>query len=174
MSPAAKVPARLAWAVELLDVEPGDHVLEFGFGPGVSVELMAARLDGGRITAIDRSASAVERAGPRLRDQLATGQVTLQQVDLAGFAGEPDQFDKALGVNINVFWTGQADDELAVLARVLRPGGVVWLVYEGPPGGAVRAAVAPAVTANLQRHGFAPEVVPGPTPALLAIAGRRT
>ena len=58
------VPARIAWAVELLDLRPDDRVLEFGCGPGVAAGLVADRLSVvGRIVAVDRSATAVARAG---------------------------------------------------------------------------------------------------------------
>jgi len=56
----------------------------------------------------------------------------LRTVDLASFEGEPGSFDKALAVNVNVFWTSGAEVECVVLRRVLRPDGVVRLVYDGP------------------------------------------
>lgn len=168
----AKVPNRIAWAVELLDIQPDDQILEFGFGPGVSVELMASRLSGGQVVAIERSATAISRARQRLVSPLADGRVALEQTDLAGFDGAAGQFDKALGVNINVFWTGTADAELAVLARVLRPGGRLLLIYEGPPGGSVRD-VGPTIIANLSRDGFTAEIVPPPAPNLLGISATR-
>ena len=41
-------------------------------------------------------------------------------------------FDRAVAVNVNVFWTGAAEAELAALARLLTPDGVLHLVYEPP------------------------------------------
>jgi SAM-dependent methyltransferase len=165
------VPARIAWAVELLDVGPDDRILEFGCGPGVAAALVADRLVGGRLTAIDRSATAIERARARTAHHLDAGRVVLEQVALARFSGERDGFDKALGINVNLFWTTSADAECAVLTRVLRPGGVLRLVYAGPqPAGA--GGVGPVVEANLRRHGFTTGVDPSPDGAAVCITGR--
>jgi protein-L-isoaspartate O-methyltransferase len=168
MGPATKVPARVAWAVDLLDVQPGDHVLDIGGGPGVSVALVCDRLDGGRITAIDRSATAVSRIRERNAEQLAAGRAAVQQVDLARYDGEEDQFDKAFAVNVNVFWTTGAAPECKVLTRVLRPGGLLVLVFGGPTPGATRA-VGPQVAATLERHGFTTELRHHPTDTMIAI-----
>lgn len=165
-----EIPARVTWTVEQLDVAPDDRILEIGCGPGVAVGLVCEQLDGGRITAIDRSAVAVERTRRRNAGCIAAGRAVVEQVDLAAFRGEPDGFDKAFGININVFWTGGADPECAVLARVLRPGGAVHLVYGGPTPSGPRD-VGPAVAASLSRYGFATEVTYGPDATLLCITG---
>jgi SAM-dependent methyltransferase len=60
-----RVPERIDWAVRLLDVAPEDEVLEVGCGPGVAVALVCRRLAGGRITAVDRSGTAIQRATSR-------------------------------------------------------------------------------------------------------------
>jgi SAM-dependent methyltransferase len=166
-----QVPARLAWVVDLLDVTPGDRILEVGCGPGMAIALVAAQLDGGQITAIDRSATAIGRARPRNAGEVAAGRVELQQGDLAGLRAEPATFDKAFAVNVNVFWTSEADRECAVLAEVLRPGGVVRLVFAGP-GPRQARDVGPGIASKLAGHGFATEVVHSPDGAMVCVSGR--
>ena len=169
MGRSSSVPARIAWAVGLLDVGSDDQILEFGCGPGVAVGLVCDRLEAGRITAIDRSSIAVERTRARNAGHVAAGRAVLQQVDLAGFRGAPRQFDKAFAVNVNVFWTSIADEECAVLSRVLRPGGVLRLVYGGPDGA---RNVGPGVAANLERHGFTTEATRSPSAGMICVTGR--
>jgi SAM-dependent methyltransferase len=170
---ADKVPARIAWAVDLLDVQPEDQILEFGCGPGVSVGLACERLGGGRITAIDRSATAIERTRARIDTHIAAGRAVLRNVDLAGFDGESGSFDKAFGVNVNVFWTTGAEVECAVLRRVLRPHGVVRLVYDGPAPGSARH-VGPSIAATLERNGFAARVIRDATATMVCVMGSVT
>src|SRR5687768_6912884 len=139
------VPTRLTAAVDLLDPRPDDDILEIGCGPGVAAALVAERLDTGHLVAIDRSATAISRAQARNGDR-----VTFEQTDLAGLQGHDQAFDQAFAVNVNVFWTGPADAECTTLARVLRPGGTLLLVYEGPGG---TRDVSPTIVDNLARYG---------------------
>jgi SAM-dependent methyltransferase len=165
------VPDRIAWAVELLAVAPGDRILEIGCGPGVALALVCERLEGGCITGIDRSATAVERTRARNAQHLAAGRAEVYRVELARFRCEPGQFDKAFAVNVNVFWTTRADVESEVLRRALKAGGVLRLVYGGPEPGTT-PDIGPTVAANLERHGFRTDVIRGPHAATLCITGR--
>ena len=140
------VPGRLRWAVQLLDVAPDDQILEIGPGPGVSVALVCERLTGGRITAIDRSATAIERATRRNAHPVAAGKVVFKQLDLA-------------------------DAELELLKDLLRPGGALHLVYD-PPATEQADRVTEVVTAALADHGVGTEVRAG-AGRLLGIVGRR-
>jgi cyclopropane fatty-acyl-phospholipid synthase-like methyltransferase len=164
------VPDRIAWAMEIVSLEPGQRVLEFGCGPGVAASLAADRLAGGCITAIDRSSTAVSRAAQRCAAHVASGRVALEHVSLAEFRSDT-RFDTAFGVNVNVFWTTPADAECRVLTDVLVPGGAVHLVYEGPRHDDRR--IIDGAAAALTRHGFTVATRRRPAGSLVCISGRR-
>ena len=82
------------------------------------------------------------------------------------------RFDKAFGVNVNLFWTTTADAELGVLSSVLEPGGVVHLVYEMPDE--PRGDVLDRVEANFARHRFAAATRRDPRSSAVCVSGRTT
>jgi SAM-dependent methyltransferase len=173
-----RVPKRLQWAVQLLDISPTDEILEIGPGPGVSVSLICGQLATGRITAIDRSAIAIQRATKRNADHVAAGKAVFHQLDLADVdlvrrALTGQHFDKVFAVNINLFWVRPADAELQLIKDLLRPGGVLRLVYE-TPSDEQTSGVAKAVTAALANRGFATAVTTASSPSLLCITGTLT
>jgi SAM-dependent methyltransferase len=141
------IPGRIRWAVEVVDPRPGERLLEVGCGPGVAASLVCARLTTGHLTAVDRSAVAVERTLRRGAGHVDAGRLTvvrsaLDELDVTGV-------DKAFSVDVNVFWTTGAARELAVLHRALRPGGRLFVLYGTGPGDSeqVLAKVAAAVSA---------------------------
>jgi len=146
------VPPRLAAAVELVDPAPDARVLEVGCGRGVAAALLVERLPRGHYTGLDRSAVAVAATA----DRVPAG--TVLTTSLAAFRPEPGAFDLALAVNVNVFWTGPARAELAVLAAALCPGGVLHLVYGSDGGAAPRTDVVDRLRDHLTAGGFAPQV----------------
>jgi predicted O-methyltransferase YrrM len=132
-----RVPERLRWVVQLLDTSPNDEILEIGPGPGVSVSLVCGQLAAWRITAIERSATAIQRATKRNADHVASGKAVFQHLDLANVdlvrrALSGQRFDKVFAVTINLFRARLADAELQLIKDLLRPGSVVHLVYETP------------------------------------------
>jgi cyclopropane fatty-acyl-phospholipid synthase-like methyltransferase len=141
------------WAVELLDLEPDDQVLEVGCGHGVAVTLVCERLDGGRITAIDRSPTMVRMATRRNAEHVARGTAVIRVGSLADADLGDERFDKVFAVHVGAFTRPDAP-ELAIVRRHLAPGGRLHLVYH-PPMSRTAHEVADGLTATLPAQGFA-------------------
>ncbi|WP_328868985.1 class I SAM-dependent methyltransferase [Streptomyces sp. NBC_00287] len=157
----AAVPERIRQAVAVLDVHPTDRLLEIGCGGGVAVQLVCPLLETGTITAVDRSATAVERAVRRNAGPVREGRATIAQAsftapELAAAGLSDRRFDKIFAINVNLFWTGPARAELALAASLLAPGGALYAFYE-PPGQRLDE-VATKVTAAFEAAGFTAEV----------------
>lgn len=171
-----RIPARLAWAVRCLEVEPADRLLEVGCGTGIAVDLVCGRLRGGHITAIDRSPAMVAHARRRNARHVAAGLARLECVALHAAELGRARFTKCFGVNVNLFWT-RRPTELEALATALVPGGRLYLFYQPPSAGKV-ARITDAVLPHLRTYGFRdPEATVeglpgGPGLFLRATAGR--
>jgi cyclopropane fatty-acyl-phospholipid synthase-like methyltransferase len=147
------IPERIHCAVEILAVEPGDRVLEIGGGPGVAASLVCERLDVGRLLLIDRSTAAIERTRRRNAEHVASGRLALETVDVASFDPGKARFDKVFAVNVNVFWTTPAIEELTRIRRALDHEGRLFLFYTVPSAARARQVVARVVDA-LRANGF--------------------
>jgi SAM-dependent methyltransferase len=131
----------------------GDEVLEIGCGTGVAASLICERLRTGRLTAIDRSAAMVAAARRRNRAGIAAGRVVIRRMALTDADFDPGAFDRAMAVNVNLFWL-RPTAELEVLKRVLRPRGVLCLVYQ-PPAAFQIEKIVEVCSEFLRAHGFA-------------------
>ncbi len=146
------VPARVTWAVRLIDPRPDAHLLEVGCGPGVAAELICDRLTTGTLLAVDRSEVAVRRAAARNAGHVAAGRLRVQQAALETLDVRPE-FDVAFTIDVNVFWTRPDGPGLGVLAGALRPGGRVHVLY-GAGGPTTGERVTAPVTAAMSAAGL--------------------
>lgn len=166
------VPERIRWGVGLVGARAADRVLEVGCGRGVAAVALGAALgDGGRLLAVDRSATAVAAAAKRCEQLVAAGRVVLRQASLADLDPADGPFDAVLAINVNLFWTGGAAPELGLLARLLRPGGRLVLVYD-PPTADRRAELLAVLRRNLEAAGGW-QVAAHTREALLAVVATR-
>jgi SAM-dependent methyltransferase len=168
---AAKASERLAWAVDVLAVEPDDRLLEVGCGHGVAVSLVCERLRGGRITGVDRSPKMIDMATARNREHVAAGRAafvaaTLEQADLGD-----ERFDKVFAFHVAAFWR-QPAVMLGIARAHLAPDGALYLFNQAPgwsQAGPARA-FGDRLAGVLREHGFEPgDVVVGdlsPAPAV--------
>lgn len=76
-------------AVDLLQIRPGDTVVDLGCGTGVNLPVLSERVGtAGRVIGVDLSSGMLEQARRRAED-LGLGQVTLVQADMRDFRVPP-------------------------------------------------------------------------------------
>jgi len=166
------VPARIRWAVDFMDVQPSDHVLEIGCGAGAAAELICSRLESGKLFAIDRSESGVDRTRRRCSEYIESGRLTVRQIDLATLRVPVKRLHKVFAFNVNLFWVRKCAAEVALLHERVLPGGSVHLFYD-----VVRPDQVPHVLTKaseaLSGGGFRVTVTESKHPAVVGIIGRR-
>jgi SAM-dependent methyltransferase len=116
--------------VGVLGVQPGQEVLEVGYGPGGLIRLLAERTEAAIIRGVDPSPEMREQASRHNRKAVRTGRVRLD-LGSADRTGLPDaSVDRVISVNNVAIWP---DLEAAVgeLHRVVRPGGTVVIAWHG-------------------------------------------
>ena len=166
------IPARIRWAVDFMDIQPTDHILEIGCGPGAGAELICSRLTTGKLFAIDRSESGVDRTKRRCAQYIEAGRLTVRQIDLATLRVPVKRLHKVFAFNVNLFWVRDCADEVALLHERLLPGGAVFLFFEVKFPEQVPEMIEKA-SAALVQGGFRVSVVEQKQPAVIGIIGRR-
>ena len=166
------IPPRIRWAVEMMDIQPNDQVLEIGCGPGAGAELICARLETGKLFAIDRSESGVDRTKRRNQKYVDAGRLVVRQIDLATLRVPVKRLTKVFAFNVNLFWVRDCADEMALLHERVVPGGAVYLFWEATSADLVPTIVSKASTA-LRGAGFRVSVVEQKAPPVIGLIGKR-
>jgi cyclopropane fatty-acyl-phospholipid synthase-like methyltransferase len=146
---------RLRWAVETLDVQPGDRVLEVGCGHGVAVSLVCERLAGGRITAVDRSAKMIAMARERNAEHEDKTRFVHASIEAADLGEE--RYDRAFAVHVAALH--RPGPALAKVRDHLEAGGILGLFSQAPSWRAAMPAeeFAGGLAETLGREGFTVE-----------------
>jgi SAM-dependent methyltransferase len=93
-----------AWLLQLLELRPGDAILEVGVGPGVTIVELAKRLVDGRIAGVDPSPVMLRQARRRNARAIAAGCVELCAEPASALSFADASFDKAALLNSIAFW----------------------------------------------------------------------
>ena len=109
-------------AIELLDPEPKDTVLDIGFGGGYSLVAMAGKVTHGTITGVDYSREMVGSAARLIENKHLASRVRLQWGDVAKLPFPAGTFHKVLTVNSLYYWPDLAGS-LREIARVMKRRG---------------------------------------------------
>jgi ubiquinone/menaquinone biosynthesis C-methylase UbiE len=125
------VSERLRSIVEGLDIQPGDRVLEIGCGHGVAATLVCERLDGGFLTAVDRSAKMIEAAARRNSEYVAAGKAEFLVAKLEDLDLGERRFDKVFAVRVGLFHR-EPERARNLVEPWLAPGGEVRAFFDEP------------------------------------------
>ena len=117
-----------AQAIRVLDVAPGEAVLEISFGPGVGIQRLAETTPARWIAGIDPSRQMLEQAEIRNAGSIRAGRVTLRQNAVDGLSFGNGRFDKAMAIRSVQLWPDSVAG-LREVRRVLRPGGRIVLGF---------------------------------------------
>ncbi len=124
---------RLRSIVEQLNIRPGDRVLEIGCGHGVAATLVCERLEGGHLTAIDRSEKMIEAATRRNVAYIEAGRAEFLVSSLEDLDLGDRRFDKIFAVRVGLFHR-EPERARSIVERWLAPGGEVFVFFDTPSG----------------------------------------
>ncbi|OGJ57805.1 hypothetical protein A2881_05705 [Candidatus Peribacteria bacterium RIFCSPHIGHO2_01_FULL_55_13] len=121
----------IAFTIECLHLQPRDHVLEIGFGPGEGIAEAAFLAPEGYIAGIDHSAEMLAMAEERNHRAIMHEQVELTLGEARALPYDDESFDAVFSVNVLHFWK-EPSVELAECLRVLKPGGRIAMYLSHP------------------------------------------
>lgn len=128
---ARKNRQRILWAVGEMNIPPGQHVLEIGYGPGVAIEEINLRSPSCQVTGIDPSTVMHAQASRRNRKGIEAGAVRLRTVPAQDYDGHDGPFDLVFAINALPF----CPDPPGIVAKTvqwLNPGGRWVIVHQIP------------------------------------------
>lgn len=108
--------------LEQLAIEPGDRVLEIGFGGGDLLERILSSTQADFVAGIDLSTEMVQLASDRLQHFVREGKLGVRSGEIEHLPYAAGEFSKLCSVNTLYFWPNPAT-ALSECHRVLRPGG---------------------------------------------------
>ena len=117
------------WALNLLDYNNTDRVLDIGCGGGATLRYLYDRVPDGHLTGVDYSDVSVNLSKELNADLIASGRMEIISGSVADLPLKSDLFDKIVTVESFYFWPDPKEC-LKEVRRVLAPEGVFLLVSE--------------------------------------------
>ncbi len=120
---------RINWVVEQLYVQPGDKLLEIGFGPGEALRLIAGKLKTGSIVGIEHSEVMLRHAINKSTGYIKENKIRLLFSSVEDIKFAPASFDKIFASNVHFFW-GKPVIEFERLKKFLVNEGKLFMIFQ--------------------------------------------
>jgi ubiquinone/menaquinone biosynthesis C-methylase UbiE len=122
---------RLRSIVAQLDIQPDDRVLEIGCGHGVAATFVCERLEGGRLTAVDRSQKMIDAASRRNAAHVEAGKAEFLVATLEDLGLADRRFEVAFAVRVGLFHR-EPERARGLVETWLAPGGRLLAFFDRP------------------------------------------
>jgi cyclopropane fatty-acyl-phospholipid synthase-like methyltransferase len=117
-----KLSSRLRNIIDLLPIRPGMRILEIGCGPGAAAREVAKRLGTGKILAIDRSRSAIDKAIKTSKSEIDSKVLTYRVTAIEDFELQKGEspFDLAFAVRVGALDGRHPEIEQQALTKIAK------------------------------------------------------
>jgi ubiquinone/menaquinone biosynthesis C-methylase UbiE len=146
-----------ALALQLLDLQSTDHVLEVGSGHGETLAKAARVVQNGHLCGLDFSPIMHRHALHCHRQLVSEGRIEFELGQSDALPFQPHAFDKVLTVHTIYFWADPLP-HLREMYRVLRPGGRLVLGFR-PAEDEGFAATYPAEIYNIRSEAIVLDLI---------------
>jgi cyclopropane fatty-acyl-phospholipid synthase-like methyltransferase len=120
---------RTLWTLSLLDIRPGDRMLEIGCGPGVALEIASQMASTGIVVGVDHSEVMVRQAAKRNARAIRDGRIQVHLSSAEQLPSFDQPFDKIFSINSVHFWKDPVQS-IRRLRGLLAPSGVLALTLQ--------------------------------------------
>src|SRR5882757_8764119 len=120
---------RSEWTIEQLNVQPYQHILEVGYGPGNTLQEVARKLKVGYLAGIDHSIPMYQMAYRRNKRFIQQQLLQLHIGDLSELSYPPHYFHTIYGSDIH-FFLQDAQLEFMRLSSLLKSRGRLVMVFQ--------------------------------------------
>ena len=120
---------RSDWTIDKLNFKPTDKILEIGYGPGITLKMIAEQLTTGSITGIDHSEVMCRQAIKRNEENIKNNKAEIMCGTVHEFNYPENHFDIIFGSNVHFFWK-EPVKEFKILYKLLNDNGRLVFVFQ--------------------------------------------
>jgi cyclopropane fatty-acyl-phospholipid synthase-like methyltransferase len=117
------------WTIDRLAIQPGDYILEIGFGPGYAIEEMFQQHQNLKVDGIDLSETMLAAAYARNKKAAQRGRLKLYQGTIEEFHQQLYRYDKVISVNNYPLWKNKKKS-LIRIHQLMKEGGKIAITVQ--------------------------------------------
>jgi cyclopropane fatty-acyl-phospholipid synthase-like methyltransferase len=148
----AKIHPRYYWALECMQLQPGNNVLELGCGAGLLLSAICPVITMGKVVGVDASAAMIAKATNRNLQWVNEGRLSLLHTDVASLKFQENIFDKVVAFNLNIFFKSDIAS-MDAITYGMKKNADLYIFYQ-PPYQATLSFMLPVIR-FLKEQGFA-------------------